>query len=297
MTTVTALVGRNLRIYFRDRAAVTLSLLSALILLLLYLLFLGALQADTLQERLPGTHGDDIAGFVGSWVFAGIVMISTFTTGLAALGSYVDDRSSGRFKEFRVSPIRRWQLILGYQLAAVVVATLMSTVLLLVGALLVLVLYGHFPAPLDLLRAFGLLVLLSTAFAAFSSFVLTFIGTASAYTALSTIVGTLLGFLAGAYLPLGLLSRTIGDVVNSLPFSPAAMLLREPLAGDALDRLVADVPESDRGTARAEIADYYGFDLRIGDLAIEPVWALLGLVAMAIVFTALGAWRIGRSIR
>ena len=292
MTIVMLLIGRNLRIYFRDRAAVFLSLLSADILLLLYLLFLGSLQVDNLQERLPGTSADDIGWFVGSWVFAGIVTISTFTTGLAALGSYVDDRSSGRFKEFQVSPIRRWQLILGYQLSAVVVATLMSTVLLLGGAALMQVLYGHFPSALGLLQAFGLIVLLSTAFAAFSSFLLTFIGTSSAYTAMSTIVGTLLGFLAGAYLPLGLLSTGIGKVINSLPFSPAAMLMREPLAGPALDQLAGGVAE-----ARDEIGTYYGFTLSVGDLAIEPFWAIAGLVAMAIVFTALGAWRIGRNLR
>jgi multidrug/hemolysin transport system permease protein len=134
-----------------------------------------------------------------------------------------------------------------------------------------LVLYGHFPAPLDLLRAFGLIVLLSTAFAAFSSFVLTFIGTASAYTALSTIVGTLLGFLAGAYLPLGLLSRTIGDVINSMPFSPAAMLLREPLAGDALDRLVAHVPESHR-----QVDDEWQHRVLVEGWVLQAVGDLLG---------------------
>lgn len=292
MTTVMTLIGRNLRIYFRDRAAVFLSLLSAVILLLLYLLFLGSLQVDNLKAQLPNSDTGDIGWFVGSWVFAGIITISTFTTGLAALGSYVDDRSSGRFKEFRVSPIRRWQLILGYLLSAVVVATLMSTVLLLGGALLMQVLYGHFPSPLGLLQAFGLIVLLSTAFAAFSSFLLTFIGTASAYTAMSTIVGTLLGFLAGAYLPLGLLSTEIGNVINALPFSPAAMLLREPLAGPALDQLAGGVAQ-----AHTEIGNYYGFTLSIGDLVIEPIWAIVGLVVMAVVFTTLGAWRIGRSLR
>lgn len=297
MNTVVTLTGRNLRIYFRDRTAVFLSLLSAVILLLLYLLFLGSLQVDNLRAQLPNASDDEIGWFVGSWVFAGIVMISTFTTGLAALGSYVDDRSSGRFKEFRVSPIRRWQLILGYLLSAVVVATVMSTVLLFIGSLLMLWLYGHSPNALELLHAFGLIVLMSTAFAAFSSFLLTFVATSSAYTAISTIVGTLLGFLAGAYLPLGILSQNIGNVINSMPFSPAAMLLREPLASPALDQLVGSVNTAGQEQARRAVSEYYGFVLKIGDVTVEPFWGILGLIAMAIVFTGLGAWRIGRSIQ
>lgn len=41
MRTITLLTGRNLRVFFRDRAGVFFSLLSALILIALYALFLG----------------------------------------------------------------------------------------------------------------------------------------------------------------------------------------------------------------------------------------------------------------
>lgn len=292
MNSTVALVGRNLRIYFRNRAVVLLSLLSAVILVLLYLLFLGSLQVENLREALPDASHNDIAWFVGSWLYSGIVMITTLSTGLAALGAYVDDRVSGRFKEFRVAPLRRWQLILGYQLSAVVVATFVSIVVLLAGALLLKLLYGHSPAALDLATSVGLIVLLAMAFAALSSFLLTFVSSQGAYTAVSTIVGTLLGFLAGAYLPLGLLSPTMVNVLNVLPFSPAAMLLRGPLAGDALDALSANVPQ-----ARDAVASYYGFDLNVAGITVQPLWVVLVLLGVTAVFTTLGAWRIGRTIR
>ena len=68
MRTTLALVGRNLTIYFRDRVGVFLSLLSALILLLLYTLFLGSLQVDTIQESLPNASDDEVRAFVDTWV-------------------------------------------------------------------------------------------------------------------------------------------------------------------------------------------------------------------------------------
>ncbi|MGO1384876.1 MAG: hypothetical protein ACTHU1_08810, partial [Arachnia sp.] len=101
-----------------------------------------------------------------------------------------------------------------------------------------------------------------------------------------------LGFLAGAYLPLGLLSSTMVKVLNVLPFSPAAMLLRQPLAGDALDRLSGDMSQ-----ARDAVSSYYGFDLSVGDVTLQPMWVVVGLMVMTVIFTALGAWRIGRTIR
>ena len=159
MRIIAALIRRNLRIYVRDRAGVLLSLLSAFILLLLYLLFLGKIQVDNLEESVAGASSDDVGRYIGSWVYAGIIMITPITTGLAALQTYVDDKVSGRFKEFRVSPIRRTQLILGYQLSAVLVAIMMSTIVLIVGAVMVKTIYGEFAGWDGMAEAFGLIVL------------------------------------------------------------------------------------------------------------------------------------------
>jgi multidrug/hemolysin transport system permease protein len=293
MRTTLALVGRNLTIYFRDRVGVFLSLLSALILLLLYTLFLGSLQVDTIQESLPNASDDEVRAFVDTWVLAGIIMITTFTTGFGSMGVFVDDRVSGRFRDFRVAPLKRWQLILGYLGAAFVVAVLMATIILAVGVGILMALHStNLFTWGGIAQSFGLILLLSLAFAAVSAFLLTFVGSSSAYTASSTIVGTVLGFLAGAYLPVGLLTTPVANVINVLPFSPAAMLLREPLVGPSLDALAGGVPQ-----AVTEIEEYYGFTLLIGDVAIEPMWVIVGLVLLAVVFAALGALRIGRVVR
>jgi putative ABC-2 type transporter, integral membrane protein len=292
MRVIAVLVARNLRIYVRDRAGVLLSLLSAFVLLLLYLLFLGKIQVDNLKDFVPGSSTDDVGRYIGAWVYAGIVMITPITTGLAALQTYVDDKISGRFKEFRVSPIRRTQLILGYQLSAVLVAITMSTIVLIVGAAMVKIFYGEFAGWGGMAEALGLIVLISWVFGALSSFGMTFVNSTSSFTTVSTITGTLLGFLAGAYLPLGLLSKSVVNVINALPFSSSAMLLREPLAGRALDNLA-----NGSEPAREAIETYYGHVISIGDTQIDPAWAIAGLTVLGLMFTVAGAVRIGRSIR
>ncbi len=113
MRSIAVLTTRNLRVFFRDRVGVFFSLLSALILIALYALFLGGIQVDSLEARFPTAPDADVRWFVNSWVFAGITMITTLTTSIAALGVFVDDNVSGRFRDFIVSPIRRTHLILG----------------------------------------------------------------------------------------------------------------------------------------------------------------------------------------
>ncbi|MHA2789736.1 ABC transporter permease [Corynebacterium sp. S7] len=292
MTVTLALVRRNLVLYFREIGGVALSLLSAAILLGLYSLFLGKLQIDRITEQLPAAPEGDVQFFVSSWVFAGMVMIVTFTTGLGALGTFVDDRATGRFAEFRVSPIRRYQLVLGYQLAAFIVAVIMSSIILVIGTIALTVVSGQAPEVSDMLAAGWYVLLLSFVFSALSSFIMTFVKTRAGFTGVSVTVGTVLGFIAGAYLPIGTLSDGIGTALNSMPFSPAAMLLREPLAGSALNTL-ADGNEK----VRDVLAEFYGFTLDLGDLTLSPWLVQAALLLIAVAFTILASLRIGRSFQ
>src|SRR5699024_10232228 len=111
------------------------SLLGALILFLLYTLFLGNLQRTDIEERFSGASSQQGHAFVDSWMFAGIVLIGTITTGLGALSALVEDSETGRFRDFLVSPTRQRSLVLGYLLSAVAVAVIMSAVVIAVSVL------------------------------------------------------------------------------------------------------------------------------------------------------------------
>jgi len=113
MGVVLGIVARNLRLFFRDRMNVFFSLLAAIILFALYTLFLGNLQSASLETSFPNATSAELKAFVDTWMFAGIVGITSITTGLGALGVLVEDGASGRFRDFLVSPIRRGQLVLG----------------------------------------------------------------------------------------------------------------------------------------------------------------------------------------
>ncbi|MEN2740679.1 ABC transporter permease [Microbacterium sp. X-17] len=292
MRSITLLTGRNLRLFFRDRAGVFFSLLSALILIGLYALFLGNLQVQNLTERLPGASDSDIHWFVNAWVFAGITMITTLTTALAALAVFVDDRASGRFSDFIVSPIRRWQLILGYLAASFIVSVVMSIVILIVGQLYLVTQGDPLLSVGELAQVLGYIALSSAAFAALASFAVTFLTSAGAFAALSTVVGTLIGFLAGAYIPAGTLPAGVVNVMNALPFAQSAMLIRQPYTAGALDAVAGGQPQ-----AVSAMSEFYGITASVGGTEITVGIAVTVLVGVLVVFAALGTWRLSRTIR
>ncbi|CAN5523217.1 ABC transporter permease [Microbacterium sp.] len=292
MSVVLAIVRRNLQIFFRDRLNVFFSLLGAVILFGLYTLFLGNLQIADLADSLPGATTGEVQAFVDSWMFAGIVLITTVTTGLGGLAVLVDDDQSGRFRDFLVAPLRRGQLVLGYLLSAAAVAVILSVVVLILSVVYLGVLRGTWLSPAAIVRSLMIVVLSCVAFTAFSALIVSFVRTNGAFSGLATIVGTVLGFIAAAYIPIGAFPETVASVVAALPFAQAGMLLRREFSEGTLATITADAPG-----AEVPLRAFYGLDLTIGDWAV-PAWFVIGvLVAITLVCTILSAVRIRRRIR
>lgn len=114
------LVKRNILLYLRDRASVFFSFLSVIIIIVMYVLFLGNVQLNNLSKSLGDVGGID--WLVSSWIMAGILTVSTVTVPLGVLGTLIDDRESGKISDFYVSPIKRNVLTLSYLMSSWIVA-------------------------------------------------------------------------------------------------------------------------------------------------------------------------------
>ncbi|TWS28118.1 ABC transporter permease [Tsukamurella conjunctivitidis] len=285
------LTRRNVVVFFRDPAAVFFSLLSPIILFILFSAFLGGVQTDALQKSVPSASADDVDAFVYSWVIANLVMITTATTSLSALVVFVNDRVGNVFRDFLVSPISRLQMILSYLLGAFVVSVALSATVFVLADVYLGVVHaaalpvGAFAQVLTQLIGFCLL------FSAIWSLVVTFIGSTGVFTSVATIVGTAGGFLAGAYITVGALPSGVVTFMNLLPLNQAATLMRGPFTRAPLDALVGSSEQ-----ARETVREEYGLIPHIASAPV-PEWTIWLLFAgLFIVFVALGAWRIGRRL-
>lgn len=287
MGIVLDIMGRNLRLFFRDRLSVFFSLLGALIVFLLYTLFLSNLQTSSIADAFPQADEADVRGFVDSWMFAGIVAMTSITTSLGALAVFVEDAATGRFRDFLVSPIRRWQLVLGYLLSTVVVALVMTLIVFGVSLAYLFLLDGVVLGVPEIVSTVGWIVLSCVAFAALWAFVASFIRTTGAFSGLATIVGTVVGFLAGAFIAVGLFPEAVRNTINVLPFAQSAMLMRREFTAETLATLVGDRPE-----AIAGLSAFYGITLFVGDWEVTVPAVIVVLAAFAVVFAALATLRI-----
>ncbi len=291
MRTVMSLVTRNLKLFFRDKASVFFSLLSVIIIIALYALFLGKIQVDELKSTTGSLIPEaKMAWLVNSWIFAGILAVSTVTVSLGAYGTMVDDVHRGRVKDFFVSPIKRAQLVGGYMISSAVISFIMNLVALIIAEAYIVFSGGELLAPLQVIETIGILILSIFSFSSFVCFITSYIKTVNAFATLSTILGTMIGFLTGIYVPVGILPGAIVTVMKFIPFTYSAVWLRQIFTAAPMEQVFAHAPAQYANN----YADTFGINLYFGSTTVTPWMMALIIAGSGILFFLLSIWRLSR---
>ncbi|MFA6680179.1 MAG: ABC transporter permease [Candidatus Methanomethylophilaceae archaeon] len=277
---------RNMLIFFRDRSTVFFSFLGVFIVLALYILFLGDIWEGDLSQQ--GITNSKL--LIGTWMMAGVIAIASVTISMGAFGTMVEDRDKNIVKDFRTSPVKRRDLVAGYVLSVLIIGILM-TVITFIVALAYLMCIGYtFPSILTILEIFGIIILSVLANSTMILFIVSLIKTTSAFSTASAIVGTLIGFLAGVYIPVGALPSGVATIVNIFPTSHAASLLRTLMMKDITAASFSDLPPE----AITEFNNSMGVTLNIGGVAITPFESIFILLGYTVVFFVLAVMVLSR---
>ncbi len=288
---ISSLIQRNMRLFFRDKTGVFFSLLGPLIMFMLYIFFLGSLQKEHINQALPDSPTQAVNFFINSWLFAGILAITTVTTSLAAMQVFVADRASDRFKDFAVSPITRSKIIIGYLGSTFIISLAITTIMFGLSELYIAANGNELLTLRHALSSYAALILLCATFSALASFCATFIKSIAAFASLSVIIGTIVGFLAAVYVPIGSLSVGVTNVINSLPFSQATALLRQSFVAQSVTALTANTQ------AAAKLSDFYGVTLKIGQYHLSSIMLVVVMAALFILLTVAAIWRMNRRLQ
>ena len=267
------LASRNIKVYLRDRTSVFFSFIAVLIIIGLYALFLGDTTARSI-ENATGGPVDGVGWMVDSWIMAGILVVNALTVPLGALGVLVDDESRKRLGAFLVAPIHRSRLVQGYLLAAMAVGLLLGMATLLLSQVYIVAKGGEMLPFASLVQAIGLQTLNVFSSGCIVFFLVSFIRTAAAFSTLSTILGTLVGFLAGVYLPVGAMPAAVQSVMKFNPLTHAAALMRQVFMEEPLDLVFRNAPEG----IREEIEQVFGVQVYSGDAPLTGT-VMLGIIA------------------
>lgn len=224
-----ALVKRNTKLFFKDKGMFFTSLITPLILLVLYGSFLSNVYEDTFRSALnaAGAQASDklINGCVGGELESSLLAVCCVTVAFCSNMLMVQDKVSGARRDLTISPVKSSTLALSYY-----IATLISTLLVCYVATGVCLLYigkiGWYLTVADvacLLVDVLLLVLFGTAL---SSIVNSFLSSQGQMSAVGTIISAGYGFVCGAYMPISQFSEGLQKIISFLPGTYGTSLIR-----------------------------------------------------------------------
>ena len=279
-----ALTKRNILLYFRDKTAVFFSLFAVIILIALYVLFLGDLTSKGLPD-FPSKKP-----LLMSWFIAGILAITSMTTTLGSFGILVEDRATNKILDFYTSPISRAKMVGGYILSALFIGFMMCLFTFTVAEIF-LFLSGQSLLPFSkMIIVIGVIILSVLASASMVLLLVSFFETSNAFAAASTVIGTLLGFLAGIYIPIGTLPDYIQTIVKLFPVSHSAALFRQILMESSIIDAFSNAPVELKETFLSDMGVFY----EINGQKSSTVFSVVYLISTTILFFVLSLLVMGR---
>ena len=136
MTGLGNLIRRNIRLFFKDKGMFFSSLITPIILLVLYVTFLAKVYRDSFASAIPqGITVDEkiINAVVACQLISSLLAVSCVTVAFCSNLLMINDKVNGAIRDLTVSPVRRSTLALGYFISSAASTLIISFSALTVG--------------------------------------------------------------------------------------------------------------------------------------------------------------------
>jgi multidrug/hemolysin transport system permease protein len=261
-------------VFFTDKGTLFFSMLTPMIILLLYILFLKNNLLSSLQDAATGLgsliSANDMDQFVNSLLLTGIISSALITIPYNALEIMVRDREDRVDLDMLSTPVKRFEIILSYFCAAVTSAFMQTMIVLLFGIGVLVVSGDLYLSAGDAVRLVLAVFLGTVSSTAVFMVVMMFFKNMGTCGAFMGILSAISGFVIGAYMPLSQFNRSIQNVCNLVPATGITVLIRNYLTGGILRHMDECIGGLDGGAFMKAMLDIFSYNTVIGG----EIWTL-----------------------
>lgn len=280
------LIKRNVKLFFKDKGMFLTSLITPIILLVLYATFLGNVYRDSFTSNLPDTlklSESIIEGLVGGQLISSILAVSCVTVAFCSNFLMVQDKANGTIKDLKISPVKASTLSMSYYFA-----TLLSTLIICFVATGICLIYvaivGWNMSLTDIFLLFLDILLLVLFGTALSSVINFFLSTQGQISAVGTIISSGYGFICGAYMPISSFGEGLQKIISFLPGTYGTSLIRN----HAMQGVLAKMQDQGIPTEIiAEIRDSLDCNLYFfeNQVSTSTMYMILGFTVLLLIAT------------
>ena len=284
MTQFSALFKRNTKLFFKDKGLFFTSLITPLILLVLYSVFLGKVYKDSFLLAVPeGITIEDslMNGLVGGQLLSSLLAVCCVTVAFCSNLLMVQDKSSGAYKDLTVSPVKSGTLSLAYYLSCAF-STFVVCFVALVAGLFYLYVTGWYMTLSHILVLVGDVIIMVLFGTSLSSLVICKLTTQGQASAVGSVVSSVYGFICGAYMPISSFPEGLQKVLGFLPGTYGTSLLRNHCLDGVFEEMQRQSLPGELITGFKDVVDcnLYVFDTRVEVSAMYAV--LVGVTALLV---------------
>ncbi len=228
MKGIGTLVGRNVKLFFKDKGTFFTALITPMILLVLYATFLYNVYEDSFRTSVPeGVVFDEkvLQGLVGGLLLSSLLAVSTVTVSFCANLCMIADKANGARGDLCIAPVKPSALAIGYFLSTVINGLIISLAATLLGCVY-LAFVGWYLTVGDVLCLLLDVLLLTLFGSALASVVCYPLTTQGQLSAAGSIVSAGYGFICGAYMPMSQFSAGLRNVLGFFPGTYGTSLVR-----------------------------------------------------------------------
>ena len=242
MSMLTAMVNRNRKLFFRDKGMFFSSMITPVILIVLYVTFLAKVYKDSFTSNLPEMMNISeklINGTVAAQLSAALLAVTCVTVTFCVNLTMVKDKALGVRKDFDIAPVSKPRIYLSYFLSTVLNS-------LLINGLALLLCLGYIGMMGWYLTAGDIVLLIVDIFilvlfgAVFSSLVCYPLTTQGQLSAVGTIVSAFYGFVCGAYMPISNFGEGLQKAMSYLPCTYGTSMLKNHMLRGVFESMKAE---------------------------------------------------------
>ncbi|EHL10285.1 hypothetical protein HMPREF9625_01285 [Oribacterium parvum ACB1] len=293
MRGILGFIKRNVLLFFKDWQSILFSLLTSIIVLVLYLLFLKGTFVSAIQsamEQYPGPASmvpqKDIDMFANLFLLSGILGSAMISVPFSCITVLVKDRANKVDYDILATPMKREQIIFAYFVSAVLTSILLNSIILAVGLIGISMQGNMYLNISQVVKAFSVVALGSISASAIFMIIVLFFKTVSACEAFFGILSAASGFVIGAYIPISQFSDGVQTVCNLFPASQITIMLRNILLNGLLEHINTSLQGVDQGMFVLSLKEYFTFQAKLfhGYLDMNKMLEyILGVILFCIV--------------
>lgn len=241
-----SLISRNTKCYFKNKLTFFMSLITPLILFVLYVTFLRNVYIDSFknisEEFEVAIDSKVLNGITGAWLMSSILSVSSLTVAFCSNIIMVEDKMNSTVNDFNVSPVHKTAIAVSYFISNFFVTFIVIMTIMLIGHIYLAIIGWYIPVGdvfliiVDCICAilFGSLL---------AAIVESFINTQGGISAVSTLVSSMYGFICGAYMPLSQFSEGLRNVLGLLPGTYSVGIMRNHYMNGYVNEIVKNISD------------------------------------------------------